>query len=456
MRVPTEILRRIIQDAGRILPIRDLMSARLVNSKLNFRPFIPTNLAKQAILAFFADEIIALIKADPRKSLRYMVELHSSQWSLTVHRILDLPNERLTPEDDELLIDKLIDAWLCGHRKSDDFGHPEYSRARESIEKTLQVALMTSAITRGNCTELQALIDQGVRLDIRSDCLCLVPIDIAIKKGSGDITRVIIANESKLIYELPYLRGSYSYTNVISVAARSGNIEGLKVWIQYLRDTGKGIPEYAGPAFRSAARIGRIDVIEFLEEECGSDFNQTVLLHEMLMQGIVSGSVDSVRYFLLRLGNDAEMWTSPFPKGGLIAALQDCPPTQRPEVLNMLLQHGLDPNMRYPGSPRTPLQVALKRKDSKSALVLLKHGATVDLHSMGSAFFLDAKKDSAPLARIILREASIQTFEWKGKRYVAQKRPKEVRRIENIMLELGWSNENVEEAQIEYYILEYP
>ncbi|KAL4869626.1 hypothetical protein BDV12DRAFT_167714 [Aspergillus spectabilis] len=69
-------------------------------------------------------------------------------------------------------------------------------------------------------------------------------------------------------------------------------------------------------------------------------------------------------------------------KGSLFAALHDCPPDVRIQMIIMLLGEGVDQNRMYAAVIGTPLQAALQQQQDRSEIfnLLLEHGATSNAH----------------------------------------------------------------------------
>lgn len=104
----------------------------------------------------------------------------------------------------------------------------------------MAIALMTSAILRGDSAELQWLLDtyDTPRADPfglfwwRSERFGKIrPADIAGMKGAPEAIRVLIANNCVFEFE----RG-HEEVDVFALVAKYGNMPALKVWIDHLKD----------------------------------------------------------------------------------------------------------------------------------------------------------------------------------------------------------------------------
>ncbi|KAJ5587039.1 ankyrin [Penicillium hispanicum] len=461
MRVPIEILRQVLSDAVDILPIRDLMRIRLVNT-------------------FFADEISNLIDQKPRKLLRSRIQLHpykKCMWSSIVCEMLDLQVDKDTIEEQakgkEELIDKLIDAWLCGseHEEPAMVDPDRYEDCMnwlwssflwerrisfEPIEETLQLALATSAIVRDDCTELQSLINQGVVLAHMSYRFGITPLAIAAKQGSSNVIKILVANGCGISCEM----GASLWpqrTNILSVAAISGNIEALKLWIEHFRQTGWSFSVHVRPAIRAAARSGKAYMMEFLVNECGNECYRNrgeFPWLELLTQAVISGNLDTVEYILGR--EELKIESSRGLKGVLLTALQVTPFRKRTRIIELISAHGVDVNESFDGRRETPFQITIKKKDSESAVSLLRQGANVPDESIVPAFLLASQQNSCALAELLLERVSEKIYIWKGSGYVVKQGKRSLSSIENIMIQLGWDSEEVTEAHIDYYMVQHP
>jgi hypothetical protein len=168
-----------------------------------------------------------------------------------IHEILALDHAPRTKEQEYILVDKLIDAWLCGkffpirelydpRRRLEDSNRYKVDRQTQSwytswegSERTMAIALTTSAILRGDSAEHQRLLDTydtpcadpfGL-FWWRSERFGKIrPADIAGMKGAPEVIRVLIANNCVFEFER-----EQEEVDVFALAAKNGNagFEGL-------------------------------------------------------------------------------------------------------------------------------------------------------------------------------------------------------------------------------------
>ncbi|KAJ5595281.1 uncharacterized protein N7459_001489 [Penicillium hispanicum] len=496
MRVPLEILRLILRDAVEVLPLQDLLRARLVNSRCD-----PSRLPDPANAAqgIFADEIASLLPCSSRMEedqtlfrtwfrfpfkreyLQHKLQRHESRpclFSTLAREILDLPSvAALSKEEQDAVVDKLIDAVIWGRKEAEDLLSARrykpymdwyYSQLLdfmpmrwEPVEDTLQIALATSAIQRGDHQALQTLLDHGVEVHRSSHRLGLVPLDVACKIGNGAVIQTLVRYRCPLEY-YSYVNRFWNRKRALTVAARSGNKEALETWVTQLRDAGRGISEELAAALRGAVQLGRLDMVEMLEKCCGSG-EMAAIRFDCLIDAIKDAQLDAVGWFLRRGDIDLTSITAHCTKGPLFTALHDCrgAPATKTAIVQLLLEHGVDPNGVYPPIARTPLQRAVEDGEVGIATLLVEHGA--DVNAVGESgrvrsppLYLAAKRGSAPLVRLLLAHGAERSYRWKGKTFIVQTDATVIASLERVLEELGWTAGEISDAQISYFVLDEP
>lgn len=88
----------------------------------------------------------------------------------------------------------------------------------QKVEVSLRYALAVSAIKRGDCAELQAMLDQGVDLGSMGDRFNVIPLDVAARVGDRDIVKLITDRGCQFDYNV-----TWGNANAVTAAARSGN-----------------------------------------------------------------------------------------------------------------------------------------------------------------------------------------------------------------------------------------
>lgn len=142
----------------------------------------------------------------------------------------------------------------------------------------------------GTVAELQRLLDtyDMPRADPfglfwwRSErCGKIRPADIAGMKGAPEAVRVLIANNCLFEFE----RGREE-VNVFALAAKNGNMPALKVWINHLKSTKQDLVGRLFGAVTTAVRVRRPDVVDFIEKECGFEFDKSEFIFECLWKAL--------------------------------------------------------------------------------------------------------------------------------------------------------------------------
>jgi ankyrin repeat protein len=398
---------------------------------------------------------------------------HDNQcmWSSLVKGILDLPNHRTTGET-YTLIHQLIDAYLCGkfsdlvepfnperHLAKNRINHyfyREISYPSEPLHETVRYALATSAILRGDCIQLQAILNQGLRIQGKSDRLALVPMDIAAKKGSREIINLIIRlgcmRQYHDVWDPPW---SFAYIMVIDTMVESGNDGGLAEWMDYLVREGEMNPKVLKRAMIRAAVLGNISTMELVQEKCESLYGSPGWISDVLEEAICHGSLDAIKFLFRRCGVDTNTRKTPtdrMPLSKAMKAMYKFAVRNRPNIVKFFLENGADPNGNDPPKKRTPLEVAVSRRDFESAKILLKHGATVNIKK-----FLPLLRRYSYTGEFLLELlwpelGSYRTYKSGRKSYTLCRDARAIKNIENAFLDLGWSERDVEDARIDHFI----
>lgn len=376
-----------------------------------------------------------------------------------MHKVIEGKDQR------DLLIEKLLHAVASGEYTAEDLFCPEqvgpfmdrygqfgYGADWEPLDTTFDILMVCSAIRRGDADELEVLLQQGQDLTRYSSRFHLMPLDIAAKRGSGDVVRVL------LIYKCPLtFRFRHRDTDVLSVAARSGNKDGLDAWIGAMpKRLSHGVGYELGAAVRSVARIGNIDMVQFLLDRC--DRHQQELRYNALIEAVEHGQDTTVEWLLDRGGFDPNIPTKEFPTHPVPAAVRCCEPgTRRPAIVKTLLEHGADPNGIYPGTTRTPLQKAMEMDYRETATLLVEHGADLNPWSHPASkdqrqapiLLLAARQRNHPLIKLLLDRGVDPVFHWRGKRYRVQLAHKQIEQVGRLFEDLGLQTEGEDD-----YILE--
>ncbi|KAJ6190495.1 hypothetical protein N7519_000516 [Penicillium mononematosum] len=405
-----------------------------------------------------------------RVYLRRKLQIHGySQcgWSSLVHRILDLPHQGT-----ETRINQLIDGYLCGgytgYRKLLDpalyaakQNEPVSARRikamywpPEELQMTSKYAIAASAIQRGDCIQLQRLLDQGIHIAGYSDRLALVPLDVAAKKGSKATIELLLAHGCPMTYRSHKDRHNsmFDETRVTDTMAESGNDIGLKVWIEYLVKEGPMYPKLLKRTMVRGVVGGHVEVLKLVQEKYEALYGNPGWGPHMLDQAIRSGSLDAIKYLFHRGEVDAHTRTSPSDRRPLLKLLHECPIQKRPDIVRFLLENGAHPNGNNPPKKRTPFEVAVKEEDFESASILLKYGAAVNFKRMMPLLLKSSEQTCAALTQLLWPGDSRRVYEWGGKLYALCREAKMINNVEDVFLELGWSEQDVKGLGIDHFI----
>ncbi|KAJ5821824.1 uncharacterized protein N7525_011108 [Penicillium rubens] len=468
---------QILYEAVEICPLHDLWKLRAVN--FFFASEVEAFLLERVELRDGA--IPSTANAEPkirwedlpyrmkRVYLHRKIQIHDySQcgWSSLVHGILDLPHQRT-----ETLINQLIDAYLCGEfsgcRKLLD---PDLYTAEknnlvsarrtmtsihwplEGFKTTLEYALAASAIQRGDCIQLQTLLDRGIDITGHSDRLALVPLDVAAKKGSKATIELLVAHGCPMKYRSYKTRHYYfDKTKVTDMMAQSGNDIGLKVWIDRLVKDGPMHPKLLKRTMVRGVLGGHVEVLKLVQEKFEALYGNPGWDAHMLDHAIRYGSLDPIKYLFRRGEVDAHTRTSPSDRMPLLKLLCGRPIQNRPDIVRFLLENGADPNGNDPPKKKTPLEVAVKAKDFESASILLKYGAAVDFKWIMPLLLIS--QTSAALAQLLWPgRHSRRVYKTRGKSYTLCREAKIINNVGNVFLELGWSEQDVKGLGIDHFI----
>ncbi|KGO68093.1 hypothetical protein PITC_053510 [Penicillium italicum] len=433
MRLPLEILQLILREAADALPYRDILRSRLVNSVFNEVLWpASANLVNKA----------ALFKLWPkfpyrRKFIWQLIEDHKERpcfFSELIQDILDMP--RIAPMSDEerhILIDKMIDAVLRSTENPKTLFSPHRYRAYvknitytsgariESLELTLTSGLASSAILRGDHMELQSLIDQGVSLMMWSRSLGMVPVDLAYKEV---------------------------------VAARRGDPDRLEAWIKPKLEAGRDISVELYRAVEGVLRIGKVEMVGVLEKYITRPKKEMQWLwFYCYNEAIKSGMLHVVRWLLSREGSSLAKWTSPWHKTPLFIALYDCPSQMKLEMVQLLLENGVDPSGRGGLEiAQTPLQRAIQNGDSNIAMLLLKWGADPNTVARRTPpLHMAIQRGHIALVRCLFEHGARSRYQFKGKKYTVRQEAAMLKNIATVLEELGFDRPLIHE---EYLILD--
>ncbi|PYI08539.1 ankyrin [Aspergillus sclerotiicarbonarius CBS 121057] len=356
-------------------------------------------------------------------------------------------------------IAKLVDVTISGHYEPANLLSPErceswteriQSESWDSIDQSIPIILACSAIKRGDCAELQTALQSG--LQTQRPCLRfgVITLDVAARMGNKEIARTLVEHGCPMSYDV-----IWNPFYVVSVSAVARNKEALEVWVEHLYRThpNSNIPAWeCSQAVRKLARRGDIEMMEFLMKRYPTTLHDQI---GALPTAIEGGQCAAVQWLLARLG-------APLPphrgRQLLLYVLDHCPRDKRWRMVQLLLEHGVDPNedARF----RTPLEAAVAAGEVDIATMLVQYGANFNerlppgLHlRKQSPLMLAVRQRSAPLVRLLLENGADRVYTWKRKRYTVCHDVKQVRNLERVLRELGWEEEEVKPEAGDYWVL---
>ncbi|KAJ5496941.1 hypothetical protein N7463_008928 [Penicillium fimorum] len=464
MRPPLEILRLILREAADVMPYRDILRSRLVNSVFNEALWpASANLVNKAAL-------FKLWRRFPyrRKFIWQLIEGHKERpcfFSELIHDILDMP--RIAPmsnEEKHILINKMIDAVLRSTENPRTLFSPNRYRAYvenithtsgvwiESLELTLTSGLASSAILRGDHVELQSLIDQGVGLSMWSKSLGMVPIDLAYKEGTPEIIQMLALRAASYYQSCSWW--NYNKSCGLVVAARRGYPDRLEAWIKLRLEAGRDISVELYLAVKGVLQIGKVEMVGVLEKYMTrSQKEMQQLWFYCYNEAIKSGMLHVVRWLLSREGSSLAKWTSPWHKTPLFIALQDCPSQMRLGMVQLLLENGVNPSGRGGLEiAQTPLQRAIQNGDIEIAMLLLKWGADPNTVARRTPpLHMAIQQGHTALVRCLSEHGARSSYRFKGKKYTVRQGTAVLKNIATLLEEIGFDKALIHE---EYLILD--
>jgi ankyrin repeat protein len=292
----------------------------------------------------------------------------------------------------------------------------------------MRIAIVCSAIKRGDSVELDSVLNRG-RLPLHKQCYRwgVLPLHLAAQCGGKEAIKVLIKHGYPRHYDL-----GHHYRYALAVAAQNNNKGALEAWIENVD------PEHTNAihlhhirlsndlqkAMRTVVREGNMEMIRFIEERYPQDIRREYARLEAVTVAIQYGLPNIVRHFLELGGYDFNMRTPSFFKGLLMTAILDCKADTRPEIVRLLLEHGVDPNRTFSeGLHRvtgTPLQRAILKGDVETMSLLVEYGADVNATSVGRdgrwntvcsppPLIHAMRQRSADMVRVLLEKAANRT-----------------------------------------------
>ncbi|KAL4883491.1 hypothetical protein BJY04DRAFT_184763 [Aspergillus karnatakaensis] len=222
-----------------------------------------------------------------------------------------------------------------------------YRPTYESLDETFEMLMLNDAVRRGDAMAVDKLLDLGYRPEVKNSRFNVEqPIRLATREGNVDVIEVFIK------HGLP--SRSHMYLQLLTTAAENRRVEALQVWIRAT----KGDPraeQHIQSAVCSMASTDKTDMIEILLQF--GPRNPSVLRFFALHYAVGSKQLEMMEWLLSRGGFDPEMTTDYLPHGLLKPLILDYGAREKKvRAMEILLEHGMDPNKVHRGLEVTMLQ----------------------------------------------------------------------------------------------------
>ncbi|KAJ5512077.1 hypothetical protein N7463_001629 [Penicillium fimorum] len=216
--------------------------------------------------------------------------------------------------------------------------------SQESTERSLDAALIVSAIYRGDHVELQALLDRCDCSGLWDENLGLVPVDLAYKQGTREVIRTLVEHGCVTRYPGKPLSNS-GIIKGLAVAARRGNKEVLETWVTLLSERGGCLSSDLHEAMLGALKIGKFEMAAVLDKNIDwTESDMKLIWFECFHRAVENGMLDVLKWLLSREGSSLAGHARQWHKTPLFIAMKEYPVEKRLAVVGLLLNHGVDPD----------------------------------------------------------------------------------------------------------------
>ncbi|KAE8155140.1 ankyrin repeat-containing domain protein [Aspergillus avenaceus] len=489
MNLPPELMSQVLQHAVEVWPVYDLIRARCVSS-------------------FFNDEIVRHLPNSPELQgsgiVNYWFELPETvKRKILYQKIKDHPHRACVissfhyealkrhadgPEKNEIkeeLTQAIVEAAMMAKRTPKVLLAPGYYEWQAPddckplggwsstligtpFEYDLHMTRVFYAIKNQDHASLAALLQRGRCVFFHlSNLWGRRPVEVAADFADGEIIRIFYQySQTENVW-----RKAFHYPNLVRTAVRHGNKDMLRFCLDdyvRLRTVDSGASgnvselnlQLQDEALYMAVRLGKAEMVNMLMN-ASCELDKANVRFECLVEAIRFGQLSMVEHFLSLGGFDLGMRTGRSPKGLLFTAIQDCDPCVAQEVIETLLKNDVNPNTTNPAAWGTPLQEAVIREDPELTELLLAYGADPNLAGIPEEskarrrppLFLAAAQGLWSVFDLLVNHGAHRSFTWKGKRYTIGSDRRSLDHITKVLVDLGWSQSTVEDAQIQCYML---
>ena len=309
----------------------------------------------------------------------------------------------MTAKEQTVMRDNFIDVWPLGRKCCawHGLGPPTDPNRRycRSGQIDLDAVLASSAALRGDCDELQGILDRVPRrqgwgnafdhqfaghchLDVfnhSSDFGRVRFYEVAGQVGNAEIMKTLTSNEC-------YMSRCHLITyrkKFPTVTARAGNWVALKTLIHHFRRHPRTVSPSVGygslawrfrTAIHGAVTGGKFHILELLRLELQDEVDMVEFNFEILMQAIRYGDISAVQYALQRKNIDINgKHINNYDDSPLFRAFFETPSILNLPILRLLLAHGADVHEHRLKTGKTLMEYAVARECDEVMELIVTH-----------------------------------------------------------------------------------
>ncbi|XP_068930485.1 2-5A-dependent ribonuclease [Petaurus breviceps papuanus] len=232
---------------------------------------------------------------------------------------------------------------------------------------------LIQAVKEGNIKLVQELLERGVDVNVQVEG-GWTPMHNAVQEGNKDIVQLLLDKGAD-----PHVKKENGATPFI-VAGIVGNVELLELLLSKGADINE-CDNHGFTAFMEAAFYGQVNALEFLYEK-GAQVNLGRQTSEeqkklckggktALMDAAQRGHVNALKILLEKMQAEVNARDN-MGRNALIHSFLYCKNKKVKEVILLLLQYGIDVNVRGEKG-KTPLILAVEKEDVELVQMILEH-----------------------------------------------------------------------------------
>lgn len=309
----------------------------------------------------------------------------------------------MAAEEQNVMRDNFIEVWPLGHKCCawHALGPLTDPNARycRSGKLDLDAVLACSAALRGDCDELQGILDllprskdRGNQFDYQLAGRCHLDLfnhssefgqvrfyEVASQVGNSEIMKTLTSNERYMnrVHLITYRK------KFPTVTARAGNWVALETLIHHFRRHPRTVSPSVGygslawrfrTAIHGAVTGGKFHILELLSLELKDKVDMVEFNFEILMQAIRSGDISAVQYALRKETIDINgRHINNYDDSPLFSAFFERSSTLKLSILRLLLQHGADVHERRLRTGKTLIEYAVARECDEAVKLIVDH-----------------------------------------------------------------------------------